>query len=181
MLLIREATESDLDALLAVEEEAFGEEEGPEIVKLVRGLLTDPTAQPVLSLIAGDGERVVGHILFTRARISAFEKTPAALLAPLAVVSDAQGTGVGGRLIAEGLRRLADAGVKLVFVLGHPGYYPRHGFKPAGAAGFEAPYPIPDEVAGAWMVREITPGTISAAKGKVQCADTLNRPEYWRE
>ena len=43
----------------------------------------------------------------------------------------------------EGLKQLAESGVDLVFVLGHPGYYPKFGFRPAGALGFEAPYPIP--------------------------------------
>ena len=49
---------------------------------------------------------------------------------------------------------MAESGVELVFVLGHPDYYPRHGFKPAGALGFEAPYPIPDKNVNAWMVQK---------------------------
>jgi predicted N-acetyltransferase YhbS len=72
-------------------------------------------------------------------------------------------------------------GVELVFVLGHPGYYPRFGFKPAGVLGFEAPYPIPEKHADAWMVRELRAGIIGSVRGKVVCADTLSRPEYWRE
>ena len=47
--------------------------------------------------------------------------------------------------------------------------------------GFEAPYPIPEEVAGAWMVQGLKPGRIGRVKGKVQCAWFLDRPECWRE
>ena len=67
-----------------------------------------------------------------------------AILAPLAVVPDAQGQGIGGALIEHGLSLLQRSGVGLVFVLGHPGYYPRHGFEPAGRLGFDAPFPILD-------------------------------------
>lgn len=179
---IRISTESDLNDVLDVETQAFGREKGPEIADLVNGLLVDPTAMPLLSLMAVNNDRAIGHILFTKARIT-YSKGPisAAILAPLAVVPDAQCQGVGGQLIEEGLRLLSESGVKLVFVLGHPDYYPRHGFKPAGALGFEAPYPIPDEHANAWMVQELRPGVIGSVSGKVLCADVLNQPEHWRE
>lgn len=178
---IREATGFDLDDLLDVERQAFGDNEGPVIVDLVENLLNDPTAQPLLSLIAIEDQRVTGHILFTKARITLTEQISTLLLAPLAVAPEHQSRGIGGRLITEGLKILAGRGVKLVFVLGHSEYYPRYGFKTAGALGFEAPYPIPDEVADAWMVQELGTGLIGSVRGKVICADMLDRPEYWRE
>lgn len=181
MLIIRESTDRDLPGLLTVGREAFGFEEGPEIVELITGLLADPTAEPLLSLVAVSDEKVVGHILFTRAEVSGNDKVIASILAPLAVAPDLQKQGIGGCLIKEGLKMLSDSGTDLVFVLGHPEYYPRCGFIPAGLPGFEAPYPIPEEVAGAWMVKELKPGLIGRVKGKVQCAGFLDRPEYWRE
>ena len=180
-LIIRESTESDLINLLNVEKQAFGEDEGPEVVDLVKGLLNDPTAKPLLSLIALKGQRVIGHILFTKARINENDQISVAILAPLAVIPDAQRQGVGGKLIAEGLSMLTESGVELVFVLGHPNYYPRYGFKPAGIHGFEAPYPMPEEIATAWMVQELSPGIIGNVRGRVLCANKLDRPEYWRE
>ncbi len=180
-LIIRESTESDLVDLLSVGKQAFGEVEGPEIVDLVKGLLNDPTAKPLLSLIALKGQQVIGHILFTKARIAANEQISVSILAPLAVIPDAQRKGVGGKLIAEGLKMLSELGVELVFVLGHPNYYPRYGFKPVGTLGFEAPYPIPEEIATAWMVKEISPGIIGNVRGRVLCANKLDRPECWRE
>jgi putative acetyltransferase len=168
--------------VLQVEQQAFGKEKGPEISDLVHGLLYDPSAMPLLSLLAVNEDQVVGHILFTRAHISTLkESTSAVILAPLAIVPDAQSQGVGGRLIQEGLKRLSESGVELVFVLGHPEYYPRYGFKPAGALGFQAPYPIPDEHADGWMVQELGSGVIGSVRGMVICADVLDRPEHWRE
>ena len=87
----------------------------------------------------------------------------------------------GTALIAEGLRILAQDGVDLVFVLGHPGYYPRHGFEPAGRLGLNAPYPIPEIHADAWMVQALRPGLLGTLQGKVVCAQALDSPEHWRE
>jgi putative acetyltransferase len=173
---------SDLNDVLCIEKEAFGADEGPVIVNLVNGLLNDPTAMPILSLMAINNAKAVGHILFTKALItnSSFP-VKAVILAPLAVIPEAQKKGVGGELIKEGLNHLKERGVQLVFVLGHPEYYPRFGFKTAGLLGFEAPYPIPEKNANAWMVQELQSGIIGKVTGKVQCSDVLNHPEYWRE
>ncbi|MDJ0898060.1 MAG: N-acetyltransferase [Xenococcus sp. MO_188.B8] len=178
-MLIREATDSDLNDMLSVERLAFGRDEEAE---LVRALLNDPSAKPILSLLAFKGDLAVGHILFTTAHLTNNQKTTAiALLAPLAVVPDAQKQGIGGKLIARGLQLLSRSGIDLVFVLGHPEYYPRHGFKPAGCLGLEAPYPIAHENSDAWMVQALRPGVIGSVYGKVICADALNKPEYWQE
>ena len=181
-MIIRETKESDLAAVLHVEGQAFGEDQGAEIVTLVEDLLRDPSALPLLSLLALDEGQALGHILFTHAEVAGPKPcNAAAILAPLAVLPAAQSRGIGGKLIKEGLRRLSVSGVDLVFVLGHPGYYPRFGFQPAGALGFEAPYPIPEEVADAWMVQALRPGVIGSITGKVLCADALNHPEHWLE
>lgn len=174
---IRNTTNTDLDDILRINRTAFGQDEEAD---LVVDLLEDDSARPLVSLLALDGDIAVGHILFTRVRLGD-DGPAAALLAPMAVVPGIQKTGIGGRLIRAGLEQLRVSGVELVFVLGWPDYYPRHGFKPAGEQAFEAPYSIPAEVAGAWMVLELKPGVIETTGGKVRCADKLNRPELWRE
>lgn len=179
---IRETRTSYTAALGKVHLEAFGREKGPEIADLVKGLMHDDTATPILSLEAVEDNRILGHILFTKAKITGtIESVSAQLLAPLAILPEVQSQGVGGRLIEAGLSRLKAAGVELVFVLGHPDYYPRYGFAPAGKHGFEAPYPIPEEHAGAWMVQALSDGLIGRVSGKVQCSEVLDQPEHWRE
>ena len=178
-MIIREALESDLPAVLDVNRLAFGEDDE---AALVQDILGDSSAEPTLSLIAFDGERPVGHILFSRARLSEPDgRKPFAILAPLGVVPDAQRQGIGGRLIESGLAQLTKSGVDLVFVLGYPDYYQRHGFQPAGRQGLNAPYPIPDEHADAWMVQGLREGAVYTASGRVVCCDALDRPELWRE
>lgn len=177
-MIIRAATDSDIHDVIWVEKMAFGQ---AEEAKLVMDLLNDPSARPLCSLLAVDNETAVGHILFTSARLQGSRTDHSiSILAPLAVIPDYQNQGVGGALIRQGLQILKDAGVDLVFVLGHPGYYPRHGFKPAGELGFEASYPIPPENAEAWMVQALRPGVIGSVSGQVRCADMLDKPEYWQ-
>lgn len=177
-MVIREALDSDVAEVVAVERAAFGEDEEAE---LVRDLLVDATAQPLLSLLAFQGTRAVGHILFTRAYLEPDAPLSISLLAPLAVVPAFQRRGIGGALIQHGLHLLTRSDVDLVFVLGHPGYYPRHGFQPAVRHGFVTPYPILEKNADAWMVHALRPGVIDTYKGTVICADALNKPHYWQE
>ena len=175
---IREVLTSDIETVRHIERSAFGSDEE---AMLVEDLLGDPSAQPAVSLVAFNEDEAVGHILFTKARLVPEAGLSASLLAPLAVVPHAQGKGIGGVLIEEGCRKLRELGVELVFVLGHPGYYPRCGFQPAGVLGFEAPYPIPEKDAEAWMVKALRPEILGNYQGKIICADELQKPEYWRE
>ena len=178
-LRIRKTSEADLPAIMRIHSMAFGQDTEAD---LVAAILADPSAEPVLSLMALEDGRPVGHILFSAARLDEPERdTPAAILAPLAIVPDAQRRGLGGKLIETGLVHLSETGTDLVFVLGHPDYYPRFGFEPAGQYGLLAPYPIADEHADAWMVQALRPGIIGSVRGTIICCDALSRPELWRE
>lgn len=178
----RKAQDSDRRAIADVVTAAFGPAEGPEVVELIVDLSADTSAQPVLSLVATTADRVVGHILFSRARLETEgREISAAILAPLGVHPEFQRQGIGGQLVTEGLRQLAEAGVDVVFVLGHPDYYPRFGFAEAGLRGFDAPYPIAPKNAGAWMVQELRPGILETVQGTVRCANAMDEPRYWRE
>ena len=77
---------------------------------------------------------------------------------------------------------LKEKGTKLVFVLGHKEYYPRHGFiQNAQGMGYTTPYPnpTPAEYAEYWMMQALTDKEL--AKGRIKCADALFKPEHWRE
>jgi len=179
---VRKALKSDRQAISNVVIAAFGNMQGQEISDLITNLLGDPTALPLLSLVATVNDNVVGHILLTNTRIKHTQHMiSSSILAPLSVHPEYQNQGVGGWLIKEGLRQLKAWGVELVFVLGHPDYYPKYGFSAAGISGLEAPYPIPTENSGAWMVQELQPGIIGHVRGQVVCAGALNDPSHWRE
>ena len=179
---IRAARPTDSVAIGDLARTAFGGAQGWEIAELVAALLADPTAEPRVSLVAEHNATLVGHGLYTRAAVKGDgAQVPAAILAPLAVLPTHQSQGIGAALIAEGVTRLEATDAALLFVLGHPGYYARHAFRPAGAEGLQAPYPIAPEQADAWMVRPLRPGFIGRLKGRVGCAEALMEPRHWQE
>ncbi len=181
-MIIRQSTNLDKIDIETLQIKAFGKNKGPQIATLVNDLFDDETALPLFSFAAVENDELIGHILFTNVFVTnARESVPAQILAPLAVLPEFQKKGMGSQLIKKGLDQLRESGVHLVFVLGHPEYYPRSGFVPAGALGFQAPYPIPKEHADAWMVQELSFGAIEKSGGKVRCSEVLSQPEHWRE
>ena len=177
---IRTSQAGDRQAIAALHAQAFGPEEGPEIASLVDDLFADSTARPLLSLVA-DEHGVIGHVLFTPVRLPGHPDVPMQILAPLAVARSRQGEGIGSALVRDGLARLTASGTALVFVLGHPGYYARFGFRPAGARGLDAPYPIPAQHADAWMVQALGHLPAEPLQGRVRCATALDQPRHWCE
>jgi putative acetyltransferase len=175
---IRETNHTDLNDILYIERAAFKRDVEPNITA---AFLADPSAEPRLSLMAYVEGQPVGHILFTKGTLTSHPEVRLSFLAPLAVVPQCQNQGIGKALIKKGLELLSESGIDLVFVVGHPTYYPKSGFTPASKLGFEPTYPIPAEVCDAWMVKALKPALIGKVSGRVICCDALNKPELWRE
>jgi len=181
VITIRETNNEDFDDIMLVEERAFGMKKEAE---LTADLLNDETASPVLSLLAFEGYKPVGYILFTRIYMEKIDPNQALMhiLAPLAVTPEYQKQGIGGMLIKEGINKLKEMGSEMVFVLGHIGYYDRFGFTvDAKAIGYEAPYTIPEEFKDAWMVQALKTEKFHIPSGKIVCSNALNKEEHWRE
>ena len=127
---IRPAREEDLEEIVALNDLAFG---GKAEGRMVRDLAK--SGESVLSLVASDDKAIAGHIQFFRMQL---DGEPVAVgLGPMSVHPDFQKTGIGSGLIQMGLMALEGAGEQIVFVLGHPEYYPRFGFSADLAQPFE--------------------------------------------
>lgn len=142
--LIRPETEKDYDAVYQLVESAFqtAEHTDHDEQNLVVRLRKSRAFVPALSLVAEADGRIVGHILFTEIKVGG---TTQLALAPLSVVPDMQGKGVGGSLIREGHRIAKNLGYGFSVVLGHEEYYPRFGYRKASGFGIRAPFEVPDE------------------------------------
>lgn len=130
-MIIRDATSRDRDSVHSVVTAAFGQ---PAEALLVRRLQSDGDA--VIALVAAEERRVVGHVLMSR-MVAPF---PVLALAPVSVIPEKQGEGIGSALISEALSRATRGRWLAVFVLGDAKYYARFGFSRTLAAGFESPY-----------------------------------------
>jgi putative acetyltransferase len=166
MILIRPEAPGDAAAIRAVDELAFGQ---PDEADLIDALRANGTS--LLSLVAEREGEIVGHILFSPVTLQADEAVFAALaLGPLAVRPEHQGRGIGSRLVEAGLQACLEAGSDLVFVLGHPAYYPRFGFVPTRPLGIRCEYDVPDD---AFMLAELREGALAGRTGIVKY-----RPEF---
>lgn len=160
MLIIREECADDFPAVFNINTRAFESDTEARLVNLLRR-----RARPVVSLVALRDDELLGHIMFSPVTIdeeAAGGRTMG--LAPMAVLPEAQRQGVGSRLVQAGLDACRALRTELVFVLGHPDYYPRFGFKPAADSGFHYKDEKLDPL---FFVLELTKGAASGLSGEV--------------
>jgi putative acetyltransferase len=122
-------------------------------------------AEPILSLVAVDGGKVVGHILFSPVSLSGHADLKIMGLAPMAVLPAEQRRGIGSALVRVGVEHCRRLGFGAIVVLGHPDYYPRFGFVPASRFGIGSEYDVPDEL---FMALELEPGTLKDKPGTIR-------------
>lgn len=121
---------------------------------LVNALRDSDAFIPELSLVAEQGGKIVGHILFTKVQIGTQQ---ALALAPLSVLPEYQRQGIGSALISEGHKRAALLGYSYSVVLGSETYYPRMGYVTARTWGILPSFDVPDENFMAYRLREDAP------------------------
>ena len=156
---IRAETPADFPAIARVVEAAFGK---PDEALMVQAIRATDGYVPELALVAVYDGEVAGHAMLSYVGLAGSARRLLEL-APLAVAPEWQGRGVGGALTRT-LLAAADARAEpLVLVLGHPGYYPRFGFRRADEFGLEPPHPAWH---AAFMVAPLTAYDLSI-KGKV--------------
>jgi putative acetyltransferase len=132
MFTIRPAQPGDASGIDAVHRQAFPTDAEARLVALLIGRGKDR-----VSLVAEVQSQVVGHLLFSPATIVRGERPEieGLGLAPLAVVPPWQRRGVGSALMKAGMEACRRLVVPFVVLVGHPEYYPRFGFVPAGNYG----------------------------------------------
>jgi putative acetyltransferase len=158
-LRIREEQPEDAPQIRKVNEAAFGRSDEADLVEELQ-----KEGVVLLLLVAELDDGIIGHILFSRMTVET-ERGPVAAvsLAPMAVLPNHQGRGVGGQLVRRGLAALRERGERIVIVLGHKEYYPRFGFKPENARDLASPFP-PE----AFMALELVEGALDGIRGTVR-------------
>lgn len=170
-MFVRAERPSDHPQVFEAVERAFGR---PDEAHLVEALRRSPAFVPELSLVAVEGDAVVGYILFSRIAVSdgAERKEDALALAPLAVLPERQRSGIGSMLVRRGLAEARGLGHKAVIVVGHPSYSPRFGFTPGEPLGIRPPFVVSP---GAFMVLGLVPDALAGVRGVVEYAPEFGR------
>ena len=167
---IREELEKDYEVVERLTEEAFKSAEHSDGTEhlLVNRLRKSDDFIKELSLVAEDNRKVIAHLMLTKAKINNGDMSVETLaLAPVSVIPEYQGKGIGSKLINVALESARRLGYKSVIVLGHDKYYPKFGFVPASKYEIKAPFDVPDE---AFMVKELNDGSLIGVSGIVEYA-----------
>jgi predicted N-acetyltransferase YhbS len=142
-ITIRPENRNDYKNITLINDMAFGHEKEGLLVEKIR---KNKKFKPKLSLVACMGDEIVGHILFFPVDvISETDQFESLTLAPMSVIPELQGLGIGSQLVEQGLAKAKNMGYTSVIVLGHAKFYPKFGFTPASQFNITSPFAVPDE------------------------------------
>ena len=159
MLRIVEELPTDITAREALLDAAFGiERHGKTCERLREGRLPANG----LSLVAKDGDRLVGTLRFWH--VATGDGRPALMLGPLAVADSHRACGLGGKLMRRGLTLAGAFGHQAVVLVGDEPYYRRFGFARALASQLDLPGWYAAE---RFLGLELQPGALDGARGMV--------------
>ena len=129
---LRPAASSDAGAIRALHLLAFPTTAEAD---LVEQLVRDGDAR--ISIVALEERGIVGHIVFSRMGVQAGGQALDALgLAPVAVLPERQGNGIGSALVEAGIAEARRSGTDIIFVLGETEFYGSFGFRAETARPF---------------------------------------------
>ena len=160
-MILREETKRLEASIRVMHRSVFEREDESKLIDRLRadGLI-------VASVIAEEEEMIVGHVLFSSLRVETQHGTlPAAALAPVGVLAEWRGCGIGSALIHEGMELCRQRGKAAVIVLGEPRFYSRFGFSADLTRSLRSPYSSAGE---AWMAAELKPDALHSLYGFVE-------------
>lgn len=104
---------------------------------LVHKLRDLPSFVPELDFVAEAEGRIVGHIIYSIAKVRMPDNQEIEVLnfGPLSVHPDYKRMGVGSALMRHSIAEATRLGYRAIIFYGHPDYYPRFGFRRASRYG----------------------------------------------
>ncbi|MRD55143.1 GNAT family N-acetyltransferase [Betaproteobacteria bacterium LSUCC0115] len=153
-----------------------GAAEGDLIGGLVTALLADTPKDDIHTVAAEmDGTLVAAciltELLFKNDNRCVF------LLAPVAVIPEHQGKGIGQQLISYGLDVMRKGDVDVVMTYGDPSFYSKVGFEWVAEADAPPPYAL--QFPQGWLRLCLSGQPWSALKGPSTCVGAFSNPALW--
>ncbi len=166
-LKIRKEEQRDFKAVFDLIEKAFRDVEYSDHTEqfLVERLRNSEAFIPELSLVAAVDDQIAGHILLTKIKVkNETQEFDSLALAPVSVLPESQGNGIGGKLILKAHKIARELGYESVILLGHAEYYPKFGYRQLDEFGIILPFDVPKENC---MAVELTDGALDEVNGVV--------------
>jgi len=126
---IRREEVADIDAISRLTEAAFQNAQHSSHTEQFIVNALRRCSQLTISLVAADGDAIVGHVAISPVTISCGAAGWYGL-GPISVLPSRQGRGIGSMLMKAAIAQLRRLGGVACVVLGDPRYYGRFGFKP---------------------------------------------------
>ncbi len=157
------------------------------IVHKLRGL---PCFVPELDFVAEVDGKIVGHVIYSLAKVVAAEgmgerhlteerrsgEIEVLNFGPLSVHPDYKRMGIGSALMRHSITRAAELGYRAIVFYGHPDYYPRFGFRRASRYGILS---ADGSSLDALMAMELYDGALEGIEGRYleDCVYEVNPAE----
>ena len=173
MVTIRSSVTADSKAIYAIEAAAFGQAAMADLTVKLRDV--DELLLSHVAIVDGD---VVGHAAYSLVTVTdgaTVCRFPA--LGPIAVTPPLQRQSIGSALVRAGLKAMEDLDFGLLFLVGHPSYYPRFGYQPALPLGFTSDYVETDGPHEHFMVAVLDPRLPGTVRGHVRYHPAFHEAE----
>lgn len=171
-LQIRAAAPADREAIHHVHLRAFADSENQRVAQLALDLWDSQNQTGAHAWVAEAHGQVIGHVAFSP--VTAPSLGPAHILAPLGVLPEHHGQGVGVALVRHGLNAVEGA---LVLVYGDPAYYGRFGFRAEDAVCCVPPYELEHPMG--WQARWPIGLAQPASPVTIRCVPALDDAVLW--
>lgn len=167
MISIRVEQARDYSAVEHLTREAFWDLYHPGCSEhlIVHKIRDVPAFVGELSLVACDGDTIVGNIMYSRARVvdARNQEYEVLCMGPIGVLPSCQKKGIGSQLMNASIRKAKALGFRAVIIYGNPAYYHRFGFVNAQEYGITTPT---GDNFDAFMALELYDGALQGISGK---------------
>jgi predicted N-acetyltransferase YhbS len=152
-----------------------GEKEGKLIGSLSSQLASNIDNNEIICIGVSEDETLIGSIFFTRLQFS--KPIQVYMLAPVAVIAEHQGKGIGQALINYGLNELKRRLANVAVTYGDPSFYSKVGFQPLSESVIQAPLKL--SMPFGWLGQSLTGEPIPTINQRPLCVKEFNDPVYW--
>lgn len=166
-ITIRQTTETDFRYTEEITRETFWDlfKPGCDEHLVLHNLRKSGSFVQELDLVAINDERIVGHIISTRAKVVADNDNENEVLCvgPLSVIPEFQNQGIGSKLMYYCIKSAREIGFSGMLLFGHPDYYHRFGYVNAAEFGITT---SEGQNFDPFMALELQPGSLKNISGK---------------